>query len=217
MNRTALYERIYVWELPVRVTHWVNVLTILALSFTGLYIGYPFFGGSFYVMTSMRAIHRVSAYSFTASVLLRTYWAFAGNGWASWRALFPELYREGRRGMAETFRYYTFLRRTPPGATGHNPLAGLAYSAVVFLFLVQIFTGFGLLALQKGGWWLAVFGWVFSFGSPQGVRLVHHFVMWLLLGFAVHHVYSAVLIDVDERNAVMTSIVSGYKFERRRT
>lgn len=159
----------------------------------------------------------MSAYVFTASVLARAYWSFAGNEWASWRALFPEFSREGRQGMAQAFGYYTFLRRTPPGVLRHNPLAGLAYSAVVFLFLVQVFTGFGLLALQKGGAWIAAFGWVFSLGSPQAVRLVHHLVMWLLLGFAVHHVYSAVLLDIEERKGLITSIVSGYKFERRRT
>jgi hypothetical protein len=36
--------------------------------------------------------------------------------------------------------------------------------------------------------------------------------MWLLLGFAVHHVYSAVLMSQVEQHATMESIVSGYKF-----
>jgi Ni/Fe-hydrogenase 1 B-type cytochrome subunit len=40
--------------------------------------------------------------------------------------------------------------------------------------------------------------------------------MWLLLGFAVHHVYSAVLMSTVEANATMESIFSGYKFVRRR-
>ena len=34
--------RVYVWEIPVRVTHWVIVLSILILSVTGFYIGHPF-------------------------------------------------------------------------------------------------------------------------------------------------------------------------------
>jgi Ni/Fe-hydrogenase 1 B-type cytochrome subunit len=36
--------------------------------------------------------------------------------------------------------------------------------------------------------------------------------MWLLLGFAVHHVYSSVLMSTVEANATVESIFSGYKF-----
>lgn len=34
--------RIYVWEIPVRLTHWVNALSIVMLSFTGYYIARPY-------------------------------------------------------------------------------------------------------------------------------------------------------------------------------
>ncbi len=208
--------RVYVWEVPVRLTHWVTVLAILVLSGTGFYIGDPIFGGSVSLMAWMRGVHRITAYVFIAAVMLRTYWAFAGNQWASWRALFPYLTAEGRRQMARTFLYYTFLRRQPPGGLGHNPLAGMAYSAVVALMVAEILTGFALQSLGGGGWRRALFGWIFSLISLQGVRLVHHMIMWLLLGFAVHHVYSAVLMDLEEKNGLLTSIFTGYKFGRRR-
>lgn len=208
--------RVYVWEVPVRLTHWVTVLAILVLSGTGFYIGDPIFGGSVSLMAWMRGVHRITAYVFIAGVMLRTYWAFAGNEWASWRALFPYLTAEGRRQTARTFLYYTFLRRQPPGGLGHNPLAGMAYSAVVALMVAEILTGFALQSLGGGGWRRALFGWIFSLISLQGVRLVHHMIMWLLLGFAVHHVYSAVLMDLEEKNGLLTSIFTGYKFGRRR-
>lgn len=208
--------RVYVWEVPVRLTHWVTVLAILVLSGTGFYIGDPIFGGSVSLMAWMRGVHRITAYVFIAAVMLRTYWAFAGNQWASWRALFPYLTAEGRRQLARTFLYYTFLRRQPPGGLGHNPLAGMAYSAVVALMVAEILTGFALQSLGGGGWRRALFGWIFSLISLQGVRLVHHMIMWLLLGFAVHHVYSAVLMDLEEKNGLLTSIFTGYKFGRRR-
>ncbi len=210
-------ERVYIWEIPVRLTHWVNVLAILVLSATGFYVGNPVLGGSVYLMAWVRGVHRVTAYVFIASLALRTYWAFAGNRWASWRELFPYLWREGRTGMHGTFLYYAFLRRRPPGVAGHNPLAGLAYSAVVALMLLEIVTGFALQSLGGAGWRTAAFGWLLSLMGAQTVRLVHHMIMWLLLGFMVHHVYSALLMDAEERNGLMTSIFSGYKFVRRRT
>lgn len=212
MRRATVAEPVYVWEFPVRLTHWVNVLAIVVLSATGFYIGNPLLGGSVSLMAWVRGIHRMTAWIFVASLALRTYWAFAGNEWASWRALFPYLTRDGWRAMRRTFLYYTFLRRNPPGGLGHNPLAGVAYSAVVGLMFLEVLTGFALQSLGADGWRRAAFGWVFALLSYQGVRLLHHLIMWLLLGFAVHHVYSSLLMDAEERNGLMTSIFSGYKF-----
>jgi Ni/Fe-hydrogenase 1 B-type cytochrome subunit len=210
-------ERVYVWEVPVRLTHWVNVLAILVLSATGFYIGNPVLGGSVYLMAWVRGVHRITAYVFIASVALRLYWAFVGNPWASWRALVPYFWREDRRGLLQTFLYYTFLRRLPPGSVGHNPLAGLAYSAVVALMILEIVTGFALQSLGGAGWRAVVFGPVLSLLGAQSVRLVHHMIMWMLLGFMVHHIYSSILMDAEEKNGLLTSIFSGYKLVRRRT
>lgn len=217
MANDRVTERVYVWQVPVRLTHWVNVLAILVLSATGFYIGDPVLGGSVSLMAWVRGVHRVTAYVFIASLALRTYWAFAGNEWAAGRGLFPYFTREGRRGLVQTFLYYTFLRREPPGTVGHNPLAGVAYSAVVSLMFLQILTGFALQSLGSAGWRSIAVGWVFSLLGQQSVRLVHHMIMWLLLGFMVHHVYSSLLMDAEERNGLMTSMFSGYKFVRRRT
>ena len=209
-------ERVYVWEVPVRLTHWVNFVAILVLSGTGFYVGNPILGGSVSLMAWMRGTHRITAWVFVASLALRTYWAFAGNRWASWRELFPYLTRDGWRTMIRTLQYYTFLRREPPGTVGHNSLAGLAYSAVVTLMFLQILTGLALQSLGGAGWRHVLFGWIFSLLSLPGVRLAHHMIMWLLLGFAVHHVYSSLLMDAEEKNGLLGSIFTGYKFGGRR-
>jgi Ni/Fe-hydrogenase 1 B-type cytochrome subunit len=211
----APYRQVYVWEVPVRLTHWVNFAAIGVLSFTGLYIGNPFLEGGGSLMSWIRAVHRLAGYVFVASLLLRTYWAFVGNRWASWRTLFPWLTPDGRAAMWRTFLYYVFVRREPPGEIGHNALAGVAYSAVVALFAAEVASGFALYSMGRGGGWALAFGWVFWIASPQTVRLAHHLIMWLLLGFAVHHVYSCILMDVEERNGLITSIISGYKLVRR--
>jgi Ni/Fe-hydrogenase 1 B-type cytochrome subunit len=207
-------RQLYVWELPVRLTHWINFAAIGVLSVTGFYVGQPFLAGGGSLMSWMRAVHRLAGYVLVASLLLRAYWGFAGNEWASWRVLFPWLSRDGRRKLGQTFLYYVFIRREPPREIGHNPLAGLAYSAVVALLLIEVVSGFALYSMGRGGGWEIAFGWVFSIASPPSVRLAHHLVMWLVLGFAVHHVYSCVLVDVEERNGLMTSIFSGYKLVR---
>lgn len=212
-------RRVYVWEVPVRLTHWVNVASIVVLSFTGYYISNPYIFVSphepygAYFMGLMRYVHFVTAFVFVASLLLRTYWAFAGNEWASWRVLFPFLTAEGRRNMGKALRYYLFLRREPPEVAGHNALAGMTYMIIVCLYFLQVFTGFALYGqLHPVGVYAGLTGWIFLIFSTQTVRVVHHLIMYLLIAFAIHHVYSAWLVDMEEGNGLMSSIFSGFKF-----
>jgi Ni/Fe-hydrogenase 1 B-type cytochrome subunit len=212
--------RVYVWELPVRLTHWVNVLAIAVLSFTGYYIGNPFIAVSErefygpYFMGNMRLLHMIFGYILVASLLVRTYWAFfAGNQWASWRALVPFFTAEGRGYVKESLRYYLFLRREPPTVLGHNALAGFTYGIIVLLYFIQVITGFALYAqADPGGLWWTLTGWTFQIINNQDMRLIHHMIMWLLLAFMIHHVYSAFLVDAEEANGLMSSIFSGWKF-----
>ncbi len=215
-------RRVYVWEVPVRLTHWVNVMSIVVLSATGYYIANPYLEISqrepwgVYFMGTVRFVHFAAAFLFVASILLRTYWAFVGNRWASWRGLFPFLTKEGRKSMAHAFTYYFFLRRDPPETAGHNALAGTTYMIIVVLYFVVVFTGFALLGqLNPVSIWYPLTNWIYTFTTMQTVRLIHHAVMWLLITFAIYHIYVAWLIDMEEGNGLMSSIFSGFKFLRR--
>lgn len=214
-----LYQQ-YVWEVPVRVTHWVNFLAIIVLSVTGIYIGAPktlALEPSQYVMGWMRFIHFVAGYAFTVSVFARIYWMFVGNRYASWREFFPILTPQGHRDMIGTFKWYIFLSRRLPRAVGHNALAGSAYTGIFFLYLVMIFTGFALYSQRAPQSLLhKLTGWLFILFSSQGMRLTHHMVMWFLIAFSIHHVYSSWLMDVKERGGVISGIFSGYKTVRQK-
>ena len=209
--------RIYVWEIPVRVTHWITVASIIVLSVTGGYIADPFLiapGGS--VMTVVRFIHIVAAFVFLASGILRTYWLFAGNRFARWTAFVPVTGAQRREARRQT-AWYVFLSRDVPRVLGHNSLAAGTYFVVFFLFLLQTITGLALTGAHGTEPWASLFGWVPGLlGGLQGVRLIHHLIMWATLAFMIHHVYSALLVDHTERNGLMASIFSGYKFVTRR-
>ncbi len=215
-------EDVYVWELPVRITHWVNVISIGILTVTGIYIATPFLGTSGpasnqYLMGSVRFIHFVTAFVFTASVLFRIYWAFVGNTYARWNQFLPTNSAR-RRDAWQMLGFYLFLRREPPAEVGHNPLAGITYVVVFALFLLQIITGFALYALpfEQGTLWQTVFGWIIVAFGVQPVRLVHDIIMWLFLAFTIHHVYSCILIDIEEHSGLVSSIITGCKSLTRR-
>jgi Ni/Fe-hydrogenase 1 B-type cytochrome subunit len=80
------------------------------------------------------------------------------------------------------------------------------------LFVVQIITGFALYSLPyQDGWIKAGFGWVIVLFGAQLVRLVHFLIMFLLIAFTIHHVYSAVLIDIEEKSGLVSSMITGRK------
>jgi Ni/Fe-hydrogenase 1 B-type cytochrome subunit len=203
-----------VWELPVRLTHWVIFFAVVVLAVTGYYIGRPFMStGSDpqFLMGKMRVVHFVAAWIFSIAVVARIVWAFLGNHWARWRQFVP-IDRHRRYWARETFKFYTFIRREPPPAVGHNPLAGLTYLVVYLMFLFQIVSGFGLLSIsEQSGWQWWISGWIFSVASPQVIRLGHHLVMWLTIGFLIHHLFSALLVDMEERSGLVSSIITGWK------
>ena len=212
--------QVYVWEVPVRITHWLIVLSIVVLSVTGLYIGRPFVtvpgpAGESFLMGWVKVVHGYTAYAFITAVLTRIIWMFTGNKYARWDKFVPA-HPLRRHGLWPTLKFYLFAMRKPPGFVGHNPVAGATYLAVFGLYFVAILTG---LALRSGsadvGSPIAWFGSLAPLlGGAQVVRWIHHGVMWLLLGFGVHHVYSAILMSTVEANATMESIFSGYKFVR---
>ena len=210
----------YIWEFPVRLSHWINVLSIVILSLTGLFIGSPrtlALTTSQYVMGWVRLIHFTSAYIFTISVVMRVYWSFVGNRYASYRAFFPALTAEGRGKLRAVFNYYIFRSYKTPEIEGHNPLAATAYTGVFLCYVTMILTGFSLYAehAPRGGMH-RLLGFMYALFSIQGIRLTHHVTMWLILTFVINHIYSAWLMDIKERDGEMSSIFSGSKFITRK-
>ena len=206
---------IYVWQVPVRLTHWVTVAAIVSLSVTGVYIADPFLmPPSGAVMTAVRTIHMLAALALLLSGLLRTIWLLRGNRFARWSALVPT----NRVQATELFRqagFYAFVRKDIPKVLGHNQLAATAYLALIGLLVVETVTGlvlYGALGAEPAA---SLLSWVREIVGLQMLRLIHHLAMWAILAIAVFHIYSCILVDHIEKNGLMSSIVSGFKYPTR--
>ncbi len=215
--RPAGIVRVYVWEWPVRLTHWLTAGSIFVLAVTGIYIGHPgFLFGEWATMSDMKTVHSYTAIVFVLSVLSRVVWMFIGNNFSHWDKFVP-VRRKRLAGLGPTLKFYLFRLRKPPGFIGHNPLAGLTYTLVFLIYFLMIGTGFTLYAAQADlGSPMHAFGFLSSvFGGQQIARIIHHAGMWFLLAFVVHHVYSSVLMSQVDGNGTVESIFSGYKFVSR--
>jgi Ni/Fe-hydrogenase 1 B-type cytochrome subunit len=210
--------RVYVWQIPVRLTHWLIALSVVVLAATGFYIGHPFIivsgeARASFLMGWVKVVHFYAAIVFTLSVVSRVTWMFVGNKYARWDKFLP-VQSTRRQGFGATLEFYLFARDRPPGYVGHNPLAGLTYSVVFLVYAVSIVTGLAMYGAYASvdsplRWFAALAPWM---GGLQTTRWIHHAMMWLLLGFVVHHVYSAVLMSLVEKTGTVESIVSGFKW-----
>jgi len=211
-------EKVYVWELPVRLTHWLLFFSILVLSATGYYIGHPFISvpgaaRDHFVMGTARAIHMYAAILFVLAMLVRLYWLFVGNRYARWTDFVP-LSAERLRSLWKTFKYYSFFGRSPDEYAGHNALAASTYAMIFIVYVVMTLTGMVLYAVNTPiGSPFRIFDALTPFfGGLPIARLIHHIGMWVILIFAVVHVYFVLLSSVIEHIGTFDSIFSGYKF-----
>lgn len=208
--------RVYVWEFPVRLVHWVNFLCILTLAVTGFYIGRPFihaYSADQYVMGWVRFIHFTAAFVFIMSLIIRIYWSFVGNKYATWKDFFP-FTATGMRELAKALKFYLFLSRKPLHKIGHPALAGFSYLVFFLLFLFEIISGSALYSTAHGASYLWTFmgGWLIGLMELQTIRLYHHLVMYVILALAMVHIYIVWLLGRVEQNGIMGSIFSGDKF-----
>ncbi len=209
------HVRLYVWEWPVRFSHWLLVFTIISLSITGYYMHAPYVvarGREAYVMGTMRFVHVVSGFIFFAALIIRGVWFFIGNRWSRWDQFVPTTKKRLEQLIA-VGKYYGFMAWSPVRFIGHNPMAGAAYAVVYGMVFVEIVTGLVLFSETVHNSTLTFFvGWIPPLIDVQWLREIHFLFMFGFWMFFIHHIYTAILVSVEEQNGLMDSIFSGYKF-----
>jgi len=207
--------RVYVWEWPVRFSHWVMVVTILSLSITGLYMHAPYTaagGHGAYVMGWMRFVHILSGFAFMLGMGVRLVWFFLGNKWAHWNQFIPTT-KSRLKGFIAVGKYYTFLAWKPVSYIGHNPIAGFSYMVIYLLVIVEIVTGFTLFSFVVNSPTLKFLtGWLPRLIDIQYLREIHFLIMFVFWMFFIHHIYTAILVSIEEQSGLMDSIFSGFKY-----
>jgi Ni/Fe-hydrogenase 1 B-type cytochrome subunit len=209
---------IYVYEAPVRLWHWGNALCITILAVTGYFIGsppptMPGEASDSFLFGYIRFAHFSAGQVLAVAFLARILWTFWGNKYSRQIFYLPVWEKRWWKGVIREARWYLFLEKEPYKYIGHNPLAHTAMFAMFTLFnLGMIITGFALYSEGAGrdSWQAKVFGWVFDiWPNSQDVHTLHHLGMWVIVIFAIVHIYAAVREDIMSRQTMISTMISG--------
>lgn len=205
---------LYVWQYPLRLFHWGMVLSIAVLAFTGYYVHDPFIVGQVkypFLMGWFRFVHESFAMIFIGLFVFRIALFFQGNRWVGWRQYVP-LKASQWREMVNVMKFYAFINPKPVSKIGHNAMAAFSYLGIYTLILVEIVTGLVMYnRLLHNGFLGFLVGWIPNLINVQTLRLIHFFLMFVLIAFAVFHVHLCMLISRVEKRGLMDSIFIGYK------
>lgn len=122
MNTSDKKQSVLVWDFPVRVFHW-----LLVISFTGAWLTSE--GEAF------QLIHYAFGYSACAIILFRIIWGIVGTRYAR--------FTEFVKGPAETWQHIkSLLVGKQAVSPGHNPVGALVMISLVILILLIDLTGY---------------------------------------------------------------------------
>ncbi len=222
-NTTVTHNEtsIYVYEVPVRIWHWINALAITVLAITGYFIGSPLptmsgEASDHYLMGYIRFAHFTAGYIVLIGFVFRFYWAIVGNKNAREIFFHNILKKDYWSELWHEIKWYLFLEKEPKQYIGHNPLAiWMMHWFFVWGLTFMIITGFALYGegTGTGSWAHTLFtSWVIPlFGQSMDVHTWHHFGMWYLIIFIMIHVYVAIREDIMSKQSIISSMISGWR------
>lgn len=218
-NAHAEYYQVYVWELPVRLFHWINALSIFVLGITGFLMAHPVGlstsaeAYSQYYFGWIQFVHFLFAYIFLINFIGRLYWGFVGNRFSRWKYHFPLTVEKWKEAFHVLCLDILMICKLPIRSIGINALAGIVYFIMYLAIIFQIFTGFALYSVISDAWFPHLFSWINPLmGGAQVVRQWHHLFTWIFVAFTIAHIYLSWYHDYLEGRGTISSMVGGWKF-----
>lgn len=175
------------------ITHWINLICMIMLAFSGFYIHYPFFDG---FMGVARGMHFVAMFVIIINLTFRVIAAFfvktatdlgsreVDTDIKNW---LPQ--EKNKHQLFETVKYYLFFRKEGVISAKYGSLQKIAYLATVPLTYLMAYTGFALYG-PTADWGLFWAGTELV-GGPMNMRIIHYFMMWVFIVFTMIHAYLA--------------------------
>ena len=181
-NTTPESAMTRVWDLPVRVVHWLFVAGVVVSWWTA--------------EAGRLEWHRWSGHTLLALLLFRLYWGFAGSS----TARFANFVR-GPRAIGE------YLRGAWAVAPGHNPLGALSVLALLGLLFAQV--ALGLFAVDVDGIESGPLSLYVSFEAGRAAAEWHERVFNVLMGVILVHAVAVLYYLLVRRQNLVGAMITG--------
>ena len=182
-------ERRLVWDLPVRLLHWLLVLSMIA-SYVTAKIGFE-----------TMQIHMYIGYWTIGLIVFRVLWGFVGPKHARFSSFL--------KGPAGIWRYARALGAgTMIESAGHNPLGGL--SVILVLALVGFQAGTGLFATDDIVW-TGPYNGAVSSEWAQRLTAWHHLNFNFILAAVVLHLMAIAFYFLVKKQNLVGAMIHGKK------
>ncbi len=206
-----------VWDWPLRVLHWTNVLLILTLALLMLgNLGMEYLGVGEDTRDQVAKLHATVGYVLVCTFSLRLLWGFLGNKYSSWCDIIPYK-KEQRKAIVHNIKWYlSGFKGSAAKVVGHDPLASLFYIALFLVLISQATTGLLLAGTEfKMFPGTALVGSLSEHASEalaDALEEVHEFGFWFIVFFLCAHLGGLVVHEIKEKTGLFSSMIHGKKY-----
>jgi cytochrome b len=176
-----------VWDLPIRITHWLFVACVAVSWWTA--------------EQRLMDWHRYSGYTMLGLLIFRIYWGIAGSSTARFAR-----FMGGPRAVIEHLR---LKREERARIVGHSPLG--SWSVIAMLLAIATQVTLGLFATDLDGLESGPLSHLVSFDAGRAFAEAHEVSFDVLLALIALHVVAILFYLLYERNNLVSAMLSGRK------
>jgi cytochrome b len=178
-----------IWDLPLRLFHWLLVLGILGSWYTSEQQG------------EMVELHMKLGYFILGLIVFRLVWGFVGTRHSKFSQFFPT-----------PSRFRNYLRSlndsTKANYPGHNPLGSLMVFVMIILILAQALSG---LFINDEIFSSGPYYGTLSADMEKVMKFIHHNAFDLLLVAIAVHITAALYYRFIKKHDLITPMITGKK------
>lgn len=216
------YVSVSVWDVPTRILHWLNALTIISLAIFALTMwkiaamNIPDDDIKVMLIDTVKLLHIYAGYSLTVTFTLRIVWGIFGNRYARFSDMIS-FKKEHWRAVGANIKWYlNGFRGHPPVSIGHNPLASLFYVPLFIVLGIQVVSGIILAGIVydvfPGTLLTARFGMEQVDALEMKADTIHIYGFYFIIFFFCAHMAGLVVHEIGERCGLFSSMIHGRKY-----
>lgn len=210
------FRHVRVYPRALRIIHWINAFSVLALIPLGLFIlASEFLEVPDEGLDSIIDVHATIGFVLATGALGRIIYLFSGPPVASWKDVLPHTKKQFALGTATVKYYLSGLRGRAPLYLSHNPIAGLFDTILFIAFVTQAASGITMFFMHEGGEAIAHsvnHATNHASGPPEWLEIIHVAGAAFIILFVLAHFAALGAHDAAERRGLVSSMISGRKF-----